>query len=461
MHSSLPRMMSNRGDSRQRSFHSIRKWLESQRYAFECYILSHPYMLRVVFAALRRVRPIAVVRSLVVVTKYGDVCEALSRFSDFTLADVLGPKMPWGPILLSLDWREQHDNERQLLQSVVSPADLVRIRQMVSTKCQELVQEKAASGKIDVVSELCNEIMLDVIANYFGIQIITDRTTMVGILGDVANFILVEPPAHSKRWTRAYASMAVLTAHIHKLIALRGEALRAAPPGSPALPDDLLTRLVQKRCACCNPPWFNDDWIRRYITGLAATGGGTIVRAATQAIDQLLAHPVGLQKAQELAATLQTASNPTTLDQFRGIVYEALRFRPMLPMLSRFSPRETIIAKGTDRARTVPGGGTVLAPPIAAMFDPEKFPDPSRFKTDRPIGRYIHFGVMPRECFGRYAADIVVVEIIRALMVLPNLRRAAGPMGEVRYDGSAVTSLHVMFDQAPAGTGATPGVTAP
>jgi len=131
----------------------------------------------------------------------------------------------------------------------------------------------------------------------------------------------------------------------------------------------------------------------------------------------------------------------------------------MLPMLLRYSPRDSIIAKGTDRARTVPAGGIVIAAPIAAMFDPEVFKEPSCFSSGRELKDYIHFGNGTRTCFGQYVADIVIVETIRALVLLPNLKRAAGCKGRVHYDGPVVSSLGVTFDPVDAGTGAKPGGT--
>src|SRR5215470_8515679 len=118
----------------------------------------------------------------------------------------------------------------------------------------------------------------------------------------------------------------------------------------------------------------------------------------------------------------------------------------MLPLLVRYCPRETIIAKGTRRARMAPAGATVIAGPIAAMFDPEAFEDPSRFKSNRHLENYLHFGFGPRVCFGRYVADLVIVEIIRSLLLVPNLRRPSGCNGRVRYDGPVVTSLRLKFD---------------
>jgi cytochrome P450 len=410
------------------------------------------------FAVLRHVRPIAVIGNVVFVSKAGDVREVLGRFEDFTLAQVLGPKIPWGPILLSLDWREQHARERQLLQSVVFPPDVSLIRKTVADRCRDLIARKQVDGEMDVVTDLCDDVIIEVLNGYFGIPVIGKREEMTLILGDVAGFILVEPPADSDRWFRAYANMAKLTDSV--LERIRSQRIKfAEAPSDPAQADDVLTRLVKRFCAGHNPSWFDEDWIRSGLTGLAATGGGTVVRATTQAFDQLIAHPAGLQKAREIAAQLEAKFEEGAWKRFHQIVYEALRFRPMLPLLGRYCPRETIVAKGTARARTVPAGGTVIAAPIAAMFDPEVFEGPSRFSSDRPLDGYIHFGFGPRTCFGKYVADVVIVEMIRALVLLPNLKRAAGSKGRVHYDGPVASSLRITFDREHAGTEAKTGGT--
>jgi hypothetical protein len=40
---------------------------------------------------------------LVFVTKARDVRDVVSRMEDFTIADVLGAQMPWGPFMLGID----------------------------------------------------------------------------------------------------------------------------------------------------------------------------------------------------------------------------------------------------------------------------------------------------------------------------------------------------------------------
>jgi cytochrome P450 len=157
----------------------------------------------------------------------------------------------------------------------------------------------------------------------------------------------------------------------------------------------------------------------------------------------LIAHPASLQEASLLAAKLQEGGDTRPLYH---IVYEALRFKPMLPLTVRYCQRKTIIAKGAKRGRTVPGGSSIIAAPLAAMFDPEVFSNPSKFDSGRRLEDYAHFGFGPHKCFGQYVADIVMVETIRSILVLPNLRRAFGFKGRVHYDGPVVTSLWLRFD---------------
>jgi cytochrome P450 len=435
------------------------------KYNIFCYILSHPLPLKLVFAFVRRVRPVAIVGNHVLVAKARDVHEVLDRLDDFTVADVLGPQMPWGPFMIGIDWPEQHRRERQLLQSVVSEvADVDKIRDEAATRCRGLIAQArkphSGRGKIDVVAELCEPVVVDTIQSYFGIPVIGTPHEMARILGQVAGFIMVNPPVDSERRIKSLESIARLTKHIVDRIEDRA----GRTPALPTLPlaPDLLTRLVAKLCSKGAPVWLDKNWIRRYVTGLAVFGGGTITRAATHVIDQLIRYPADLQRARELAARLEQdtteferlKSSGTSWDgeaveqrieaarfSLRQIIYEALRFRPMLPVLLRYTPRETMIAKGARHARLVPAGATVFAAPIAAMFDPDEFPNPWRFNGDRCLKNYLHFGHGPRLCFGKYVADVLIIEIIRALLLCDELKRAAGSSGRVAYDGPVPRSL--------------------
>jgi cytochrome P450 len=431
-----------------------------RQYQIQCFGLSHPLPLTWLFAVIRYLRPVAIVGKIVCVTKAADVREVYDRLADFTEAEELGPKLPWGPFVVVLDSPEQHARERELLQSVVSTlADVDRIRATAATICRDKIQQVRKSGRIDVVKDLCEPAVIDIIENYFGIPADgLNPDQMAHLIGRIASFIMVEPPDGSQLRIDAIDNIAKLT----RLIDSRIETERTRPTAKPF--PDLLSRLMAKLRTAGGLPWFDEKWIRRYITGLTVFGGGTVIRATAQAIDQLIRRPADLEAARALATALdrdtaecedlkQSGRHSEAVQQridaaraaLLQIIYEALRFRPMLPILQRYVPRETIIAKDTPRARLVPAGATLLAPPIAAMFDPEEFPDPWRFSRTRSVKSYVHFGYGPRLCFGQYVADVLMLEIFRALLLCPGLERAAGRGGRLSYDGTAASSLVLTF----------------
>jgi cytochrome P450 len=435
---------------------SVERFMQSRRRAWRllmyrtaCFFLCHLWLYKISFGILRRIRPVFIFKRLLVVTKAREVREVLERFDDFTLGDSIDPGMPWGTFLMTVDWRHQHTQERQLLQSAVHQTDINKIRAIVTERCR--LQIDAAGGQIDVVSQLLEPVVVDIAAKYFGIPPLAGcKQKMAHAMRDLAGIIMVNPPVGSEPWSRSRASIANVTAILLEELSRKSSAL-AGPPAA-RLDDDLLTRLVQRLGVPGRPSWFDEDWIRRYLTGLLATGGATIVRAGAQAIDRILAHPGALEKAQAVAIQLDQEEQrdaPQNVDQLRctlrHFLYEALRFRPMLPLLLRDTPRETVIAYGTGRARIVRAGTKVIAPPLAAMFDPEAFPGPSHFDPSRSFECYLHFGFGPRHCFGQYIAETALLEIFRSLLLLPDLSRAAGSKGRIVYDGPAAAGLVVTF----------------
>jgi cytochrome P450 len=431
-------------------------------YRVVCFFLSHLLIPKLFFALLRRFRPIAIFGKNLIVTKSDDVREVLERFDDFTLGDFIEPGMPWGTFIMTVDWRDQHAEERQLLESVVlREPDIERIRKIVAERCRQ--QFGAANGRIDVVSQLFEPIVVDIAKEYFGVPPLGGSERMMALaMRDLASIIMVNPPVGSKPWLRSRDSIANITSQVLAQLSAKRPPL---PEAAAAAGDDLLTRLAARLQTPDRPAWFDEDWIRRYLTGLLAAGGTTIVRAAAHTIDQLLAHPEGLKEARMLAAELEREEElkrrgmvnraEASRCALRHYIHEALRFRPMLPLLLRDAPRQTVIAFGTERARVVPAGTRVVAPPLAAMFDPEAVARPWYFRPARPRESYLHFGQGVRDCFGKYIAETVLLEGARSLLLLPDLARAAGLEGRVSYEGPAPSSLVVTFQIKPvdAGTG--------
>lgn len=435
-------------------------------YRFSSYIFSHLWLLKLVFTLLRRVRPISIFGKLVILTKMDDVREVLRRFDDFTLGEAIEPGMPWGPFIMTVDWSEQHARERELLQSVVKrEVDPQTITEAVADECRERIA--AANGRIDMVAELAEPAVIRIAADYFGVPPLKDdKHRMARATRNLAGIIMVNPPVGSQPWIDSRDDMIALTQQLLEQIATAKSKINASRQNE--LPDNLLTRLTALLQAGSAPKWFDEDWIRRYLTGLVATGLATVVRGTAQTVDQLVTRPDALKEAQLLAAALDHAeayqqSLPSgaseierrsaaervarSRDALTHYIYEALRFRPMLPLLVRDCPRETIIANETRRVRVMPSGARVLAAPLAAMFDPDAFPNPLRFDPQRPLKNYIHFGDGARHCFGRYVAESALMEMVRALLRLPGLARASGADGQIRYEGPAPFSFVLTFNK--------------
>ena len=120
---------------------------------------------------------------------------------------------------------------------------------------------------------------------------------------------------------------------------------------------------------------------------------------------------------------------------FAGYVWEAMRFHPIFPYLSRISTEDYTLAKGTDRARTIPAGTVVLALTWSAMFDPAEFPLPDEFQPRRPYYSGLHFGYGMHRCLGEHVAMTMACEMMRKLILRPNFRRAPGNDGQIDYKG--------------------------
>ena len=207
-------------------------------YRLTCHALSHPFLLKLFFAGVRRFRPIAIVGGNAIVTKHDDVREVLQRYDDFTLAEYTQSKMLGGSFLLSIDWREQHTRERKLLSSVVQPSNDIRwIEKLAANKCQEIVggTDRNRSGTYEIdVAKLAEEVALKIVTTYFGVR---------GVPADPApprrsNF--VEPPQGTSEWFAAREAILDLTDSLSKSIRCTSAGLHIAPQAK----DDLLRRLV-------------------------------------------------------------------------------------------------------------------------------------------------------------------------------------------------------------------------
>ena len=219
---------------------------------------------------------------------------------------------------------------------------------------------------------------------------------------------------------KAAAAAASLRAYIDQAIATR--------KASGAVRDDI-TRPVLGALQAEGAPEMDDLGIRNNMVGLLIGKLPTTSCAAVRALDQLLARPAAL-------ASAQAAARAGNADAVAQHIYEALRFAPVNPVIYRRAAQDTWVADGTLRARHIKAGTMVMASNLSAMFDPLDLPSPNAFRADRPWDVYMLWGFGLHTCFGDYLNRVTLPGILTPLLAQPNLRRAAGPAGQIDTAGT-------------------------
>ena len=127
----------------------------------------------------------------------------------------------------------------------------------------------------------------------------------------------------------------------------------------------------------------------------------------------------------EICRTADEATRKRRLDAFIG---ECLRFRPVSPVLFRVCVADTEIG-----GQKVCDGDLVCTLVQAANMDPRKFNAPHDFRLDREPAANLHFGPAggPHRCLGEQIATAELRSMLMAIAELKELRRAAGPKGDL------------------------------
>lgn len=461
------------------------------------YQMTHPRFLRIAFGVLRRVRPIFIARKTVLATRHEDVKAVLCRDADFMSAEYTQGRMLGGSFIINIDWPDQHRREESKIQEAFGcpgrdpfkrflEHDEARIRAIVSERCNSVIADaRRAGGELDVALGLARSVTQAVVERHYGVPAPDGQSEVLAEwLQALASAIIALPPSGSRWRHDAEDAADRLRNHVMAVVRSRsGEILAEGADEGPQAQDDILTRMIKlktqmpraadgKAASSMSPDlsggdndWVDDDWICRMIVGLMVFGTATVVRTTTDTIDELLKRPRALADAQAAARDVRlalenlektqenAASGQAREAAMRNLenartallkyVYEALRFRPMLPVLARYCPRVTVIARNRLRGRAVRAGAMVIVPPLAAMFDARVFRRPGQFRVDRPRENYLLFGAGQHECIAQWVFDIELEEIVGAVLRLDRVRRAPGVRGRIGYTAAAATRLYI------------------
>jgi cytochrome P450 len=173
--------------------------------------------------------------------------------------------------------------------------------------------------------------------------------------------------------------------------------------------------------------------------GVLMLAGTTTVKAITLALHELLLRP------EERLRVIYAARRGAEAEVHQYTL-EALRFRPVFPMLLRYSPRDAVVAAHTEHAARIPAGATVIVSPMTAMFDPEVVECPKQFVPGRPKDVYLHFGHETQHtCIGKYLAQTAMRVVLTHLFAERHMHA-----GSIAYDGAAIAGYVIEQSRNPA-----------
>jgi cytochrome P450 len=382
-----------------------------------------------VFAVLRRVKPILIVKNTALVTRYEDVQEVLSRDDVFQVTykqkmEVVGNGANF---FLGMQNSPEYERDQSHMRTVIRRQDLAeRVLPLVASTAESLVS--ASTGRIDVAQQLARIVPIRLIAEYFGCPPTSEEdlaswstVTFQYLFTDLNNDPAVD--------TAARAAAAKARAWLDQIIAERKK-------------QDLQRDDVVGRCLALQKagmPGMDDLGIRTNLLGLVIGAIPPTSKACAQALDELLKRPAKLLEAQEAARS----DDDALLAQY---VFEALRFNPNNPGLFRIAAQDYTVAKDKIHATTIAHGTTVLAATQSAMFDERIIDAPNEFRVGRPPYAFMHFGYGLHTCFGEYINRVQIPGILKPLLKRKALRRAEGDAGQLQYGGPFPRSLEVVFD---------------
>jgi cytochrome P450 len=377
------------------------------------------------YAELRLRRPILEMPELTLVTRYYDCARILHRDDTFGV-DLYKPKQ--GDYFMDQDDTAVHWREKSIMKAILDFEQLPAIRGYVADKAASIL--KAAGGAIEAVGGLTRAVPIALVQDWFGF---TDSDPKDLFEWSYWNQI-------DTFWNQPFDSVAVadqesivkkreeaikkMGAYLVGLVEKRGAELLLGVENS-----DPATRLL--RLSKSGAVKFDVARVVLNTGGLLIGAVETTSHAAINALEGLLASPSLLAGARAAAAL----DDP---HRFDGYVFEAMRFKPAFPYFFRTCHRPTVLSGGTEFAKEIQPGTTVLAVTHSAMFDPAVFADPDRFDPARPLLDMFHFGYGSHECLGRAIGALMIPEIVRQCLLLPDLR-ADGP---VDYRGGPVPEAY-------------------
>jgi Dyp-type peroxidase family len=277
------------------------------------------------------------------------------------------------------------------------------------------------------------------------------REELLGLVRPITLFLLVDNYDTPESLTFARITIAELLNTLAQIVIQeeikqeREEHERQQPA---ARRDTLLSRMVAQRprtAATAAERLTFRLRVGMILAELIVGGTDTAAKATVNLVDYLLSH----------ADVMKAATPSADDDALAEIILESLRLAPVAPIMVRECSANTLLLGASNRPEHhfeagsrlfLLTGAAACEPPAEGNFDLSRFNiEPKMRALLQPI-RQLSFGDGPHSCLGRELVVAELLTLLKALIVLPGLRRAAGPSGEKREQFGLPVSLTVCFE---------------
>jgi cytochrome P450 len=316
-------------------------------------------------------------------TRYAD-CEAIlrdTRWSSNPAHRAGGPSEEFnaregiaagGSVLLFMD-PPDHTRIRNLVNRSFTPKAVTAWRERISEIVDDLLDEAAERGRIELISDFAFQVPVIVICELMGVPI-EDRHLFGPWSSDASR--LLDGVLDDETMNRGLLGAMQLISYLNPLI----EERRTHPR------DDLLSQIVQ---AEEQGDRLSEEELRALVVLVFIAGHETTTNLIGNGMKALLDHPDQLRRLQQDPTLIGTA------------VEEVLRYDGPVHVTGRIATEDLEVG-----GQRFPAGSQLVALLAAANRDPEEFPDPDRFDVGRAPNHHLTFSKGIHHCLGAALARL-------------------------------------------------------